>query len=190
MRLRDAGGRFMRSPRRRQETLDGRKFGRLVVVRHVGYKTVKNGTCRVFKCRCECGKTMLATGHCLKSGNTQSCGCRKRDIILARNQRRATHRHTANQSTTQGTTPEYRSWQAMKGRCLNPNNSSYCDYGERGVRVCARWRGPEGFRNFLADLGPRPAATTLGRFGDVGDYEKSNCAWMTRAQQDAERKKR
>lgn len=44
--------------------------------------------------------------------------------------------------------------------------------------------------NFLADMELRPAGTTLGRFGDVGNYEKGNCAWMTKAQQGAAMQKK
>jgi hypothetical protein len=188
-RLRDVAGRFMRRPRRPQENLDGRKFGRLTVVCHVGYKQVKNGTHRIFKCRCECGRPLLTTGHRLRSGNTQSCGCRKLELLLTRNQKRATHRHTANQRVAQGSTPEYRSWQAMKGRCLNPNNSSYADYGQRGVRVCPHWLGSKGFINFLADMGLRPKGRTLSRLADSGNYYKSNCRWHTRKQQVAEQRR-
>jgi hypothetical protein len=48
---------------------------------------------------------------------------------------------------------------------------------ERLAFVFARgWSGPNGFIHCLTDMGERPAATTLGRRGDVGDYCKSNCA--------------
>lgn len=35
----------------------------------------------------------------------------------------------------------------MKGRCLNPNNRAYGDYGARGITICERWME---FVNFLA----------------------------------------
>jgi hypothetical protein len=56
------------------------------------------------------------------------------------------------------------------------------------VLVCERWRGEHGYENFLSDLGERPAGTSLGRFGDVGNYCKENCAWQTDAQQKLEQK--
>jgi hypothetical protein len=37
-------------------------------------------------------------------------------------------------------------------------------------------------------MGERPPGTTLGRFGDMGPYEKSNCAWQTPAEQVANRR--
>jgi len=77
-------------------------------------------------------------------------------------------------------------WKGLFTRCENPSNASYRYYGAKGVRVSKRWRS---YKNFLADLGERPKGTTLGRFGDVGNYEPGNCAWMTSKQQAAERTK-
>jgi hypothetical protein len=86
--------------------------------------------------------------------------------------------------------PTYMSWFAMKQRCLNPNHVGYPKYGGATppITVCDRWLGPDGFTNFLADLGERPAGTTLGRFGDVGNYEPGNCKFMTWAEQVANRR--
>lgn len=71
----------------------------------------------------------------------------------------------------------YRSWSAMINRCLNPNNSSYASYGERGITVCDRWR--EDFQNFLADVGERPPGTSLDRINPDGNYEPGNCRWAS-----------
>jgi hypothetical protein len=83
----------------------------------------------------------------------------------------------------------YRSWDRMIQRCTNPRNISWKYYGGRvpPVAVCERWLT---FENFLADMGERPKGTTLGRFGDVGDYEPSNCKWMTPEEQAANRRRR
>lgn len=77
-------------------------------------------------------------------------------------------------------TPTYSTWANMKQRCLNPNHTAYRYYGGRGVKICDKWLSFEGF---LEDMGERPIGTTLGRFGDVGNYEKSNCEWQTKKQQ-------
>jgi len=45
--------------------------------------------------------------------------------------------------------------------------------------VCERWKLPrgEGFRNFLADMDPRPAGKTLDRINPQGRYEPTNGRW-------------
>ena len=81
--------------------------------------------------------------------------------------------------------PTYTSWRCMKQRVLNPNDPDNKYY--IGVSVCQRWMS---FKNFLADMGERPAGTTLGRFWDIGDYCPENCTWQTREEQQMWRRKK
>jgi len=83
-------------------------------------------------------------------------------------------------------TPEYRSWQMMKNRCLNPNARDYAYYGGRGIKVCRRWQ--ESFAAFLEDMGRRPTpAHTLDRKHTDKNYTPSNCRWATRKEQSRNR---
>jgi len=86
--------------------------------------------------------------------------------------------------------PTYGSYRAMIRRCVSPRCKDWIHYGAVGIKVDPHWLGECGFENFLADVGERPAGTSLGRFGDTGNYEPGNCAWQTPKQQAAEQKKK
>jgi len=75
----------------------------------------------------------------------------------------------------------YKSWAMMLQRCLNEKDSSYSNYGAKGVSVNERWMK---FENFFADMGERPLETTLDRYPSKdGHYEPGNCRWATRREQ-------
>lgn len=79
---------------------------------------------------------------------------------------------------------EYCAWAHMIQRCYNPNDSRYYTYGSRGIKVCERWIGVNGFINFIADMGTKPSKQhSLDRENNDLNYEKSNCRWATRTEQ-------
>jgi hypothetical protein len=94
----------------------------------------------------------------------------------------AKHQHASSGTTT----PTYRSWRAMRKRCLSKAQFGYEYYGGAGVKICERWND---FANFLADMGERPDGTTLDRYPDgSGNYEPGNCRWATKHEQAINRK--
>lgn len=78
-----------------------------------------------------------------------------------------------------------RSYYSMHLRCYYEDHVAYKYYGGRGIYVCNRWHrdNPEGWRNFLADMGPRPKNKSLDRIDPDGIYEPGNCKWSTPTEQ-------
>lgn len=61
----------------------------------------------------------------------------------------------------------------MKGRCYNPKAAGYSRYGQRGIKVCKRWR--DSFDAFLADVGTAPPGYSLDRIDNDGHYSCGRC---------------
>jgi hypothetical protein len=85
--------------------------------------------------------------------------------------------------TRQKDHPLYNLWKYMVRRCHNPSDSKYHKYGQRGIKVCDRWR--YNFWNFAADVGQRPSPKhSIDRYPDFkGDYSPDNFRWATQAEQ-------
>lgn len=88
----------------------------------------------------------------------------------------AYHKHGLSQ------TPEYKCWQQIKARCLNPNHRAFPHYGGRGIIICPEWESD--FLAFLEHVGPRPSPKhSLDRKDVEGDYEPGNVRWATDVEQ-------
>lgn len=79
-------------------------------------------------------------------------------------------------------------WYEMIKRCYNPRQTFYRHYGGRGITVCDRWRFGHGERDglacFLADMSPLPSPKhQLDRIDNNGNYDLSNCRWVTKTEQ-------
>lgn len=88
-------------------------------------------------------------------------------------------------------TPTYSSWRSMLNRCTNTNGADWKDYGGRTqnpVRIeDPRWLV---FEHFLADMGERPAGTSIDRIDGQRGYFKENCRWATPSEQAKNRRPR
>src|SRR3990167_10759148 len=109
--------------------LVGQQFGRWTAISYAG-----DG---LWICRCECSLETRVDGWSLRSGRSQGCiKC---------------HTNTGRSARTHGGTRTrlYTIWSRMIGRCENPNDPAFANYGGRGIIICSTWRNSfESFRDW------------------------------------------
>ena len=74
----------------------------------------------------------------------------------------------------------------MHSRCENEKHIGYPNYGGRGISVCDEWSGKDGFFCFRkwANENGWVKGLTLERKDNNKEYSPSNCCWVTRLQQE------
>lgn len=84
-------------------------------------------------------------------------------------------------------------WQNIKRRCYTKTNPSYKYYGACGVKICDEWR--YSFQKFYDwaikngyDENAPKGQCTLDRIDTKGNYEPSNCRWVSMKEQNLNRK--
>lgn len=136
----------------------GEKFNKWTVVCEV---RKPKQLARQWQCICDCGTMQVMNSWVLKTNKSTQCS------------KCAHTKHNMSSSQT------FKIWGGILSRCNNPKVKIYPRYGGRGISVCERW---EKFENFLADMGERPADLQLDRIDNDGNYEPSNCRWVTSKQ--------
>jgi len=146
----------------------GKKHNRLTVLSLYGRN--KSGNV-IWKCLCDCGNIVNVGSGNLKNGKTKSCGCYFLEKV-------STHGLTIG-----GRTREYRIWSGIKGRCNNPKNDRWHDYGGRGIKIYDEWANS--YEEFLKYMGKCPSKShSIDRYPNLnGNYEPGNVRWATQKEQ-------
>jgi len=163
----------------------GEIFEDWVVLKEVEERITQGGhKCRVFLCKCSCGKKEEVLMTSLRSRSSTNCGHQRKETLKAIQKEKSdkSGRHHS----------KFTTWSKMLERCNDTSHIRYDRYGGRGIKVCKKWSLPdyEGFWNFanwiekwceennliLKDLDN----LQLDREDNDGNYEPKNCRWVTR----------
>ena len=170
-----------------QEDLIGKVFGRLTVIERADDYIYPNGNHSAkWRCRCSCDNhTIIDVNQIdLKRGDTISCGCVSSEFLTKLN---TTHGKSKTRLS--------RVWRGMLGRCYTKTAGGYKNYGERGITVCDDWRNDfQAFYDWAMANGYDENAPfgecTIDRIDVNGNYEPSNCRWISNKEQQKNKRKK
>lgn len=160
--------------------LSGMKAGSLSVIGQAGRTKDRH---ILWECICDCGNVAVVSSKDLISGYTKSCGCLQKKTVSA-----AKRIHGDRDARLYGV------WKTMKKRCENENCRDFRWYGAKGVSVCEEWQDYGNFKAWAMangyDQNAIKGACTIDRIDPCGNYEPSNCRWVSMEIQAKNRRKR
>jgi hypothetical protein len=154
--------------------MTGQKFGRLTVLEFSHHSKVQHQS--YWKCKCDCGKEIIAIRSNLVRGFSKSCGCLRSEITSKRSKTIFTTHNLSN-------TRIYSIWSGMIRRCEYPTNRIFKYYGAKGIKVCEEWHDTHKFIEW-SNANGYTDTLTIDRIENKGNYEPSNCQWITKEAHD------
>lgn len=149
--------------------LTGKRFGRLTVL-GIDEKNEKKWI--QWLCKCDCGNIKSIHGQSLRRGLTKSCGCYNLEAL---SKNKSKHKMTNSRL--------YKIWIDVHTRVFNTKHRSYKWYGAKGVTIYDEWKNSfESFYEWSMNNGYEEHLT-LDRIDSNGNYEPSNCRWVTMKKQ-------
>lgn len=163
---------------RKIEVKEGDRYGRLTVIKEVESIPWKRGRRRMVLCKCDCGTEKVFGLSNIRRGTTTSCGCYYKEVAI---KLRGKYGEFVN-------TKLYGVWKTMKQRCYDSNKQHYECYGGRGIVVCDEWKTDFlAFYNWALNNGYKEGLT-IDRINNDGNYEPSNCRWVSQKEQSKNRR--
>ena len=118
--------------------------------------------------RCHCGQTCEVRNTRVKPGGTVSCGCAwKKSVGFGEKL--------------------FKRWRSMHDRCENVDSRNYKKYGGRGIKVCDEWQEFKPFGEWARANG-YDDSLAIDRIDNDGNYEPSNCRWVSLAENNRNRR--
>jgi len=154
--------------------LTQQKFNRLKVIKFSHNNKFSD---KMWECICDCGNIVFASTNSLRRNNTKSCGCLQKEKAAITG-KALLSTHGLSKDSDGKKTRLFQIWMGMKTRCYNLNVVEYPRYGGKGIIICDEWQNFETFHNWAFTNGYQENLS-IDRVNTNGNYEPSNCRWVT-----------